>query len=63
MVLTDTGLPLADAVLRAEIAGQRRILEDLGEPFLKRISASLDELIGRLVTTLEHPEIETEGLR
>ena len=63
MVLTDKGLPLTDAVLRAEIAAQHRTLENLGEPFLTRISASLDELIGRLVTNIEHTEIETEGIR
>jgi DNA-binding MarR family transcriptional regulator len=63
MVLTDKGLPLTDAVLRAEIAAQHRMLEDLGEQSSTRISASLDELIGRLVTTIEHTEIETEAIR
>jgi len=41
MVLTDEGRLLADAVLRAEIAVQHRMLEDLGERSLTRISASI----------------------
>ena len=57
MVLTDKGLPLTDAVLRAEIAAQQRMLEDLGEPSLARISASLDELMGRLVTNIYHAKV------
>ena len=57
MMLTDKGLPLTDAVLRAEITAQQRMLEDLGEPSLTRISASLDELMGRLVTNIYHAKV------
>ena len=59
MVLTEKGLPVTDTVLRAEITAQQRMLENLGERSLKRISASLDELIGQLVTSTNHTDVET----
>jgi len=51
VVLTDDGLGVAEAMLRAEVETQHELLEGLDEPSLKRISRALDELIARLAPT------------
>jgi DNA-binding MarR family transcriptional regulator len=51
LMLTDDGLRVAEAVLRAEVETQHSLLEGLDEPSLTRIGRVLDELIDRLAAT------------
>lgn len=48
VMLTDDGVGVADATVRALIETQHSLLEGLDDPSLTRIAGALDELIARL---------------